>query len=145
MVAGLAELLPELVAQLVGHLSDGLPLLLELDQLVGRLAPLRAVHQLLGLGDELALLVGILRILRAALLVVGVLASEEVVAGGAEAVENLLVDLRGGKADLLPFLLHVEDLLRMAFPVGVGLVFLLHDGLHLLAEGRLLLQVVVLA
>ena len=110
LIAGGAETLPKLLRLLARHGADLLPLLLQGDQSLCGLLPLLAVLQGLGLLDQGELLLHILvhRVLE--LGVIFPLAGEELVAGGAEAVVDLLVLLSGGESDGPPLLLNILDL-----------------------------------
>ena len=141
LVAGGYKLGPELVAHLLGHHADGLPLLLQLDELVGGGFPVGRVHEGLGLFYHLLLLLGVLGEFLLQSLEELSLAAEKVIAGGAEAVEYLDIHLLRSKADGLPFGLDIYNLLGVVLPVGGVLVFLLGDGFHLLAECGLACQV----
>ena len=143
LVAGSEELVPQLVAQLLGHHADGLPLLLQVDELVAGGLPVGRVLQGLCLLDEGTLLVGIHLELLLEVLEELCLASEEVVTGCTEALEYLDVHLLGGEADGLPLCLQFDNLLGATLPVCAALVFLGYDGFDFLAEGCLLGQVLL--
>ena len=106
-VAGGPETLPEHFGLLAGHSADFLPLVLEIDQPVCGLLPFRAVLQALCLLDDghLLLQVGVHAVLE--LHIELALAGKELVAGGAEAVINLLVLLLGCEPYGLPLLLNL--------------------------------------
>lgn len=128
---------------LLGHHADGLPLLLQVDELVAGGLPVGRVLQGLRLLDEGTLLVGIHLELLLEVLEELRLASEEVVTGSTEALEYLDVHLLGCKADGLPLCLQFDNLLGATLPVCAALVFLGYDGFDFLAEGCLLGQVLL--
>ena len=102
LVAGTKKLFPQLVAKFLRYDADGLPFLLQSDELIACSFPVSRVLKRLSLLDEGALLLcilleGVLQSLE----VLG-LASEEVVAGGAETLEDLHVHLLRCEADSLP-------------------------------------------
>ena len=140
-IAGGGELFPQLVAQFLRYHTYLAPFLLQVDELVGGRLPVSAVLQLLGLFDEGAFLVGI----AAQILLHGAeifsFTGEEIVAGGTETLKDFNVHLLGSKADGLPFCLQVDNLTGVLVPVAAVLVFLSSNGLYLLAEGCLTLQV----
>ena len=142
-VAGGEELVPQLVAQLLGHHADGFPFLLQGNELVAGGFPLGAVLQGLGLFHECALLLGVFGKARLHVLEEFCLAAEEVVASGAETLEDFHVHLLRSEADGLPFSLYLDDFAGVLLPVGGAFVFFLGNGFHLLAEGRFLLQVLL--
>ena len=88
VVAGAGESLPELFAVLARHGSDGLPLLLQLYELVGCLAPFGAVLQRFGFFHEATFLLEVLCLLVLHGPEEFCLRGEELVARGAEAVED---------------------------------------------------------
>lgn len=144
LVAGCEEVVPQLVTDLARHGADGLPLFLQLDELIGGCFPIRRVGELLRFGDESLLLLGILVEAGSHLLEIFGLTSEEIVAGLAEALEDLLVALLRRKADSLPLLLDGDNLFGVFLPVGSVFVLLFGDSFRLLAERRLLGEVLLL-
>ena len=144
LVACAEELLPELVADLLRNHAYGLPFLLQRDELVACSLPVGAVGKRLRLLYERLLLLDVLRECDLERLEVFGLASEEVVAGSAEALEYLHVHLLRSEADSLPLVLNVDNLLRALLPVGSALVLSLAELLYLLAESGLASQILLL-
>ena len=145
LVAGGGEALPQLLAIFAGHGADGLPLLLQLDEAVGGAAPFGALLQGFCLFHQLALGFEVLALFVLDALVELCLGGEEAVAGSTEAVEDEVVLLVAGEPDGLPFGLEGDDLLGLLLPLGEGRQFVELDVLHLLAEGGLLLEVLLFA
>ena len=144
MVAGTHKLLPQLVAQFLGHHTDGLPLLLQGNELIASGAPLGRVLEGVGLLDKRTFLVGILLEGILEVLEILCLTGEETVAGGTETLKDLHVHLLWSETDGLPLRLDIDDLLGMFLPVGTTLVLLGSDSLYLLAERRLTGEVLLL-
>ena len=138
LVAGTEELLPQLVAQFLGHHAYLLPLLLQVDELVARRLPVGRILQRLCLLDEGALLLSVLLEGVLQRLEELCLAAKEVVAGCTETLEDFHIHLLRCKADGLPLSLQLNDFLRMALPVTAALVLLGCDGLYLLTQLGLL-------
>ena len=130
-----------MLALLARHGTNLLPLLLQFNETVAGCLPVRAVLQRLGFLDDghllgQVLVHGILELGEG-----GALALEELVAGSAETVVDLLVFLTGGKADGAPLGLDILNLLGEGVPLRGGGDFLIGDGLYLFAEGLLGFQV----
>ena len=128
----------------MGHIANLLPLLLQVDKDVSCAAPLCAVlqrfsllHQCLFLGQVLvqAFLQGLEELS---------LLLEEGIASLAETLKDGSIHLLRCKADGLPGGLHLNNLLGYLVPVGRGLQVISRDSLQLLAEGSLLVQVLLL-
>ena len=88
---------------------------------MGSFLPVGTFLERLSLLEQGLLLAEILVEVLADLLEELVTALEELVAGGVEAVVNLLVLLPGGKADGAPFLLQLNDFCGLLLPVSMGL------------------------
>ena len=144
IVAGRHETLPDGIGLLLGHGSDGAPLLLQGCHLVGSSLPVGAVLQGLGLLAEGNLLFQIDREVLLGTLEERRLLGEEHVARCTETVEDLLVLLLGSEAQRLPLGLQRQHLLRFVVPLGVGCQFVEVDCFHDFADGNLLLEVLLL-
>ena len=141
LVAGGPEPLPQLFRLLARNGAYLLPLLLEFDESVGRLLPVGAGLERLGLLDDRHLL---FQIIVHGVLEIGIelpLAGKEPVACSTETVVDLLVLLLGGEPDSAPFLLDLLDLPGEVVPFTGTLDLLVGNGFHLLAEGSLGLKV----
>ena len=145
LIASAEEFLPQLVAQFLGYHANGLPFLLQGNELVAGRAPVGAVLQGLGLLNECAFLLGILLETVFQSLEIFCLVGKEFVAGSTETLKDLHVHLLRSKSYGLPLLLNGDNLFCMALPVAATLILFGSDGFYFLAEGSLLLKVLLLA
>ena len=142
-IASRIEALPNFVAVFLWHGAYLFPFLLECDDGISGFSPFGAVLERLRLLTEflLELVVGVetlMHILDKFRLLV-----EEIVAGSAEAFENLDVHLLRCESHGFPFLLEGNDFIRLCVPLCKSLERINVDGLNLLAESRFLLKILV--
>ena len=145
MVASRREALPQVFAIFAGHGAYLFPLLLQVDEYVARRAPIGALHQRLGFFHKFLLFCQVCVQLLLEVLEEGVFLLEEGVATLAEALEDGGVHLLRSEADGLPLCLQLLNLLRDGVPIGERLEPVRREGFELLAEGRLLREVFLLA
>ena len=121
--------------------TDGFPFLLYLHEFVGRGFPVRTVFQCLGLFAEFRFLGQVLSLFLFQAFEECRLFREEPVACATETLENLHVHLLRGETNGTPFLLHLDDLLRLCLPCSRRLDGRQVDGFYFLAECGLVCQV----